>query len=358
MAIRIDTVRGDDIVGDVRDRWCALISSGAAYSPLFHPDFVAVLARVRSDVEILVAEDGNGRMAFLPFHRRPFGLARPIGAVFSDYHGLISEPGFSVRPERLLRDAGLKSYPHFARIAANAHGANLRGLRADAGQRPAPLDAFERDHAKKAKQLRRLQRKLERDHGELVLEIGDPDWGAFDKLMEWKRDQYAATRRHDVLRPAWVRSLMTRLHQEGHGDLTGNLVSLRTGRRCVAAEFGPRWAGVFHPWIAAYDPQFAAYSPGHLLVMRLLGEMAGAGLERYDLGHDDAPYKSMFANAELPLKAGVWRADGASTPASWKHGLAGKISRRFEQVRLAELNTAGLLAGVAHAAHASLQGGK
>lgn len=358
MTNRIETMRPWQIVGNDRDRWCALVKTGKYYSPLCHPDFVSAVSSVRSDVEVLVAHDREGRMAFLPFHRRPFALARPIGAVFSDYHGLLAEPGFSRKPEHLLRDAGLRSYPHFARFTDSTEKTSLRGLRSESGHGKAPLEMFEQDHARKAKQLRRLRRKLEREHGSMTLTIGDPDPVAFDLVMGWKRRQLAASRRHDVLRPAWVTSLMERLHREGQGEISGCLVTLRAGSTPIAAEFGPRWSGVFHPWIAAYDPAFAQYSPGHLLVMNLLGDMQRAGLDRYDLGHDDAPYKAMFANSELPLKAGIWRADGSSTRAVHKPGLAGKISRRFEQVRLAEVHMAGLLAGVASAARASLQGGE
>lgn len=59
------------------------------------------------------------------------------------------------------------------------------------------------------------------------------------------------------------------LFENRTGALKGCMITLRAGEELVAAEFGPREAEAFHPWIIAYNPEMARYSPGMLLVVRL-----------------------------------------------------------------------------------------
>lgn len=350
MPFQIDTIRPVELSADDHARWSGAIATGDKYSPLFHPDFVRLVAHTRRDVQIIRAEDRSGRLGFLPLHRRHFGFSRPIAAAFSDYHGVIREPGFDVEPEALLRAAGIRRYKYFGRIGPGLKPAG-RGLRADClDGKPTPFEHFETCHAKKAKQFRRLRRKLERERGAVELVLGDDRPESFDRLWAWKESQFRETGRHNVLRPLWAVEMMNRLHEGGQGEVSGFVASLTVNGEPIAAEFGPRWRGAFHPWIAAYDPAFAEYSPGHLLVAGLLEGMREAGLDRYDLGHDDGPYKATFANTSVALTAGAWRADGARESTFTLPGLAGQISRRWEQICLAETDAAGLLSGAATAA--------
>lgn len=350
MSVRIETLRPAELTDDDRERWCAVIANGDRYSPLFHPDFVGLVAQFRSDVRVIKATDAAGRLGFLPLHRRLFGFSRPISATLSDYHGPIREPGFELSPEAMLRGGKIQRYKYFARIGSGKGGSS-RGLRADLVPGEAsPFECFQLEHSKKAKQFRRLRRKLENEHGEIVLSLGNANRETFNQLRGWKQDQFQRTGRHNVLKPTWIAHLLNRLHDGGEGEVSGYLVSLSVNGRPVAAEFGPRWRGAFHPWIAAYDPEFTAYSPGHLLVADLLQRMQTDGLDRYDLGHDDAPYKAMFANNAVALSAGSWCADGRSELTHNMRGLPGKIVRRWEQICLAETHPVGLLAGAAYAA--------
>lgn len=350
MTFQIGTLHPAQLTADDRRRWIAAIESGDRYSPLFHPDFTALVAEVRRDVRIIRAQDINDRLAFLPLHRRHFGFSRPIAAAFSDYHGPICEPGFALCSEDMLSGAGVRRYKYFARIGDGERKAG-QGLRADVKPgSPGPIEHFQDTHSKKAKQLRRLRRKLEREQGAVELILGEDRPETFGRLWAWKESQFRETGRHNVLRPRWAVEMMNRLHAGGLGEVSGFVASLNVNGEPIAAEFGPRWRGAFHPWIAAYDPAFAEYSPGHLLVAGLLEGMREAGLDRYDLGHDDAPYKAMFANTYVELTAGVWRADGARETAFDLPGLAGQMSRRWEQICLSETDAAGLLSGAASAA--------
>jgi CelD/BcsL family acetyltransferase involved in cellulose biosynthesis len=355
---QVDAIPADQLTREDRARWIAALEAAPFTSPLLHPDFAMLVAAARADVRILIGADAGERKAFLPIHKRPFGLARPIGSVFSDYHAMISEPGCMLGPQTLLSGAGLRGYRHFSMVTetANDNGGRQSGIFADCelGDTASLLQA---NKPSRAKQLRRLDRKLERDVGDIGFSFDDPDPEAFNELLRWKSDQFAATGRHDVLNVAWARQMLNQLRLCDAGEIKNRLVTLRAGQKLVSAEFGPSWNGIFHPWIAAYDADYAAYSPGHLLVQRLLAGMKAAGLRRYDLGPADAAYKSDFANGVIGLSEGCIRAEGEN----WQprltrgQGLVNKLTRRWEQILLSEPDFTGRLSGVAHAANSFIR---
>jgi len=355
---QVDAIPADQLTREDRARWIAALEAAPFTSPLLHPDFAMLVATARADVRILIAADTSQRKAFLPIHKRPFGLARPIGSVFSDYHAMISESGCMLRPQALLFGAGLRGYRHFSMVAepANDNGGRQSGIFADCAFGDT-ASLLQTNKPSRAKQLRRLDRKLERDVGDIRFSFDDPDPDAFDALLRWKSEQFAATGRHNVLNVAWARKMLDHLRLRDAGDIKNRLVTLRAGEQLVSAEFGPSWNGIFHPWIAAYDADYAAYSPGHLLVQRLLAGMKDVGLHRYDLGPADAAYKSEFANGEIGLSEGCIRAEGENwhPRLTQGHGLINKLTRRWEQILLSEPDFAGRLSGVAHAANSLIR---
>ncbi|WP_394692089.1 GNAT family N-acetyltransferase [Hyphobacterium sp.] len=347
---QVDAIRTDRLTHEDRARWIAALADADFVSPLLHPDFTVLVGTTRADARILIATDKAARKAFLPIHKLAFGFARPIGSVFSDYHGLIAEPAFRGNISSVLAGAGLRAFRYFSLVNSRADSPH-EGAYADASI--SDLTTLVQDNsASRAKTLRRLDRKLEREVGDVVLEIGDTDTAAYAQLLHWKSQQFIATARHDVLGVSWARKMLDTLQTCQTGDLTGCLVTLRAGDHLVAAEFGPRWNGIFHPWIAAYDSDYAAYSPGNILVKRLLDNMQQNGLHRYDLGPADAGYKSGFANGTVALAEGSLRAKGQRlTPrlTSGSH-LVNKVARRWEQILLSEPTVKGRLTGAALAA--------
>src|ERR1700730_19289886 len=90
------------------DRWREWQQSNPALmSPYFRPEFTRAVASVRSDVFVAVIEDAEG---FFPFQRDRFGIGRPVGARMSDYHGVITRPGFSYDARQLVDRCGLSAW--------------------------------------------------------------------------------------------------------------------------------------------------------------------------------------------------------------------------------------------------------
>jgi CelD/BcsL family acetyltransferase involved in cellulose biosynthesis len=357
---RVDTFKARKLPPEHRHRWIAALTHVAHPSPLLHPDFALHVARNRRDVRILVARDEAGRAAYLALHKAPCGFTRPVGAVFSDYHGIVAEPGFQPRIDTVLGAAGLRAFRYFSMLPSGtdrgtSDSGHQRGVYASLAQGD-PSGIIRQNKPSRAKQYGRLDRKLEREHGEISLTLSDEDPSAFDTVLAWKSAQFRASGRHDVLRTRWIRNLLDDVRLSRDGAWQGRLVTLRAGGELVAAEFGPFWNGIFHPWIAAYNNAYAPFSPGHLLVRRLLESMQADDINRYDLGADDAPYKAGFANGSVALFEGLATARSGDRPVRFTQGqsLLHKSVRRWEQILLAEPTFAGRMGGLAGATRALL----
>ena len=159
-----------------------------------------------------------------------------------------------------------------------------------------------------------------------------------------------------MLSPVWVQSMMDDLFWQRFGSLQGCMVTLRAGDRPIAADFGPREGGSFHPWISAYDPEMAPYSPGMLLLVRAIEAMPQFGLDTYDLGPSPETYKPYFASEVRQVACGAV-GDNASRVLSFVNAipndkvrlLAERAMRRMDQVASVELTAWGRARGVMRA---------
>ena len=208
--VQAEIIRPDALKPEDRAAWLALRASAEAFSsPLLGPDFAEAVGRVRSDAAIAVFRRNGRAVGFLPHHRRPGGLARPIGAPFSDYHALIAEPDLNA--EDALRVAGLREYrfaalidPHGAFASAQSRADEGHSIVVEGTGETAGADYMEVLRAgspKRFKNVRRLDHKMDREVGAVSLIAPDQDPTAFETMFAWKREQFARTGLHDVFHP-------------------------------------------------------------------------------------------------------------------------------------------------------------
>ena len=355
--------RPDELTVGEDAAWRAFCAATPAFqSPLTGPDFARAVGRVREDAAVAVLRDGGEVVGFFAHHRRPGGVARPIGAPFSDRHAVITtpDPGFS--GGELLAAAGLNAFRFTglldpARLFGAARPSGRCHLIELQGSAEAHLEAIRAASPKKFKNYRRLEHKLDREVGPLALIGPDRSQDAFELLLAWKREQLYRTGLLDYLRSDWTRTLMEQLFHSRDGEMQGMLITLRAGGRMVAGHFGVRQGSAFHPWIAAADPGLAHYSPGHIFLQRAIRAMPGLELRTYDLssGHDH--YKAQYANTQVAISEGVAAAPGAGFDAQAALAGAGRLagpwgkalqraSRRLEQIAAVELSLPGRVMSV------------
>lgn len=354
MMLQAEIVRPDALAARDLAAWRTFLDATPAFaSPLLGPAFARAVGAVREDAHVAVFRRGTQAVGFLAHHRRPGGLARPIGAPWSDRHALVSAPDAELDWRDALRAAGLSAYRFTALLDPHGvwAGAGVDGEEAAYAVAPdEPGDAYwERLRAgspKRFKNIRRLESKLDREEGPLELVVDDRSPDALQTLVRWKREQFRRTGLHDVLHPAWSRALMERLFDTREPDLSGLLITLRARGRVLAAHYGVRGGGVFHPWLAAYDPDFAHASPGLVFLSMVVRAMPQAGLDRYEMSGGSAHYKTVFSSTEDVLAAGSADLRGPGVSRA-RPALLDRVRRRLDHIASTEITLGGRLQGVA-----------
>jgi CelD/BcsL family acetyltransferase involved in cellulose biosynthesis len=342
-------------------------------SPLLGPDFTLAVGRVREDARVSVIRRDSELLGFLPHHRRPGRLARPIGSPLSDYHALISRPDAKLDGSEVMSAADLTSFrysglidPYGVFVQARqktAHLIALEGMNAESY-----LEAVRAASPKKIKNWRRLSSKLEREIGELALIGPDRSPDAFEQLIAWKREQLRRTGVHDFLGPDWTRDLLRNLFDSHHGPLQGLMINLYAGGQLIGGHFGVRAGGIYHPWIASTNPAYAHWSPGQVFLLRAIAAMPQLGLHRYDLGPGHDHYKGAYALSQLQIGDGAATAsslggrlvrslDGVLVRAgAGGAGPVGRLHRRMDAIASVELTLGGRVRGLANAIVSRAQG--
>ena len=360
-----DVVRPADLAAGDIAAWRGMQAVEPAFgNPLLGPAFAQAVGAVRDDARVAVFRRDGRTVGFLAFHRRSSGFARPIGAPFCDYHALVCDPGVGLTAGAALSAAGVDRLRLTGLVDPFGQFQDSIAERADAHRIVLPdtaqayLEGLRVRSQNRFKNHRRYRRALETDLGPVQLVAHDADPGAFETLMDWKRQQIAQTGVHDFLGPDWTRSLMRRLFETRGGDFEGLMVSLYAGDRLVAAHFGVREDGWFHPWIGAIDPSLKAYSPGLVHQIEAIGAMTGLGLRVYDLGASNDHWKQMFASDRVQTGSGLATAPSLSGRIArscdqlWRAPGAGRLRRRLDQINAVELTLGGRLQGAAHAMNA------
>ena len=356
------TVHPTDLTPDEVSAWTGLrVAEPAFGNPLLGPDFAIAVGAVRGDARVTVYRDDETIVGFLPHHRRPGGMARPLGAPLSDYHGLIAGPHPDLTADRVLGLAGVSAwrftglvdpYGVFARSAvgeASGYSVTLTGTSADY------LEGLRAASPKRFKNWRRLDSKLEREVGPVRIEASD-DPAVYDQIMDWKREQLIRTGVADFLRPDWTRELLANF-AAARGSLHGITLTMWAGDTIAAGHFGVAQNGWYHPWVASTNPDLAEYSPGQTFLMKAIAAMPDLGLTTYDLGPSHDHYKRHYAAPAQVVGEGT---AAASTPAGalaggrervWtlagarRDGMVASLRRRLDAIAVTELSTAGRVRG-------------
>jgi CelD/BcsL family acetyltransferase involved in cellulose biosynthesis len=326
-----------------------LAANPALRSPLLGPEFAQAVGAVRRDTFVAVFKRDGRTAGCLAFHRAWDGHARPVGAPFSDYHCLITEPGAGIGLPEALRAAGLRRLRYHSALdpegvfeasaweRQEAYAIDLQGRSAADYQ-----EALRVRSPKNPRRWRQLMNKLEREAGPVELVGPDPCREALDLALGWKSAQLRRTGLYNVLQPRWSRDLVDNLFAAQGEPFGGMLITLRAAGRPIAAVFGPRQGAAYHTWIAAFDPAFATYRPGRLLHAQALAQMDALGLDLFDMGPTHGHWKKSFVLEPKVTLSGMATAGAPArrlTPEPARglaSGLTRKVAGRLEHIAAAE----------------------
>ncbi|HYD28011.1 GNAT family N-acetyltransferase [Brevundimonas sp.] len=365
-ATEIEIIRPDALRPRDRAAWDAL---RATEPGLDHPYLDPRYALAAADIPraaLAVFRRGGAAVGFFPFQRRG-RLIQPLGAPLTDYHGVVAAAGEGLDPATVARRLG-----GVLRVGGwMAPGAAVPGFLARTrmstdvtGGRDALAARLDERSHRFFKNMRRLKRGFEREHGEPVFTWDERDPAVLDWIVARKRDQYRRSRRHDVFACGWTVDLLRRLYETRTPDFGLRLASLRTADgQLVAAEASLDDGRTLHLWFPTYDPAFARHGLGTILTRLELEQAADEGYRLVDFGAGDEGYKTALAEPGGVVFEGV-----AEGPRPDLTRLAGRLlaagpaplprlqlslSRRFDIINACETRAADWWAAAAGAAAAA-----
>ena len=290
-------------------RWQRLLETSPIESPFLSPSFAVALARHRSSVKVVAFREGDQYVGFLPVD--VLGLrAQAVGMKFADFQGGVFQAGTQVRALTLLRAIGVQSYhfdhqllsePFCKSAVRRIHSPYL-----DLTHGYSHYSQSLRDRGSSVvSQLNRKRRKLEREVGEVRLELNSNCPELLDWIIREKREQRKRTRTFDVLQFDWVVQALKELRPVNKPAFGAVTTALFAGDRLAAAHFGLRTSTVLHYWFPAYDHELSKYSPGLILLLETARQYAERGIRRLDLGRGDERYKQRLANGTTTILQGA-----------------------------------------------------
>jgi CelD/BcsL family acetyltransferase involved in cellulose biosynthesis len=304
-------VRFDQLSTRDLDAWHELRAANPALdSPYFHPGFAAAVHASGREVQVAVGEDPRGAVAaLLPCHIVG-SMIRPAGWPGADFQGPILAPGTAFPPLSLITGGcHAFAFDHLVEVCPDFDPWIE-------SRRPSPfldvtggLDGYLGRASRSGKdnmgQARRRSGKAEREHGSLRFVVDSADPAMLDRLVRFKRDQYAATGAGDYFAEPDRVGLLHRLLRTRDTSFSGLLSTVHAGPHLIAAHFGLRAGPVLHWWFPVYDPAFAQFSPGWILLRELVLAAPGLGITRIDLGRGDDEYKRRAKTGETLVAQGL-----------------------------------------------------
>jgi CelD/BcsL family acetyltransferase involved in cellulose biosynthesis len=293
-----------------RERWTELQEADHALtSPFFSPEFTSCVAAVHQDTFVAVLEVGDRQVGFFPFQRSG-RTGFPVGGRFSDYQGVILEPGVDLNPIALVRACNLREWVFDHVLASQGdfepfHRSLSRSPYLDLSH---GFEAYvverQRGGSRIIADLGRKARKLDREIGPLRFVTMTDDPRVLRQVLRWKSDQYLRKGLIDLFASSANLELVERVHDARGPRFVGMLSALYAGDRLIAGHMGMRSRIAWHWWLPSYDTEVAPYSPGAILLLRMAEAAPGLGVTRLDLGRGEEAYKLRFMSGAVGLAEG------------------------------------------------------
>ena len=365
-ALEMEIIRPDALRPEDRAAWDALRATEPGLDhPYLDPRY-ALAAGAVPGAAVAVFRRGGRAVGFFPFQRRG-RLIQPLGAPLTDYHGVIAAAAEGLDPATVARRlGGVLRVGGWMSPAGEVPGFIVRTRLATdvTGGRTALAARLEERSHRFFKNMRRLRRGFEREHGEPIFTWDERDPAVLDWIIARKREQYRRSRRHDVFACGWTADLLRTLMETRSADFGLHLASLRTAAgELVAAEASLEDGRTLHLWFPTYDAAFARHGVGTLLTRLEMEEAAERGYRSVDFGAGDEGYKTALAEPAGVVFEGV--AEGPRPDLTRMAGrlMAGgpgplrrfelSLSRRFDIINACETRAADWWAGAAGAAAAA-----
>jgi CelD/BcsL family acetyltransferase involved in cellulose biosynthesis len=296
-------------------------------SPFLAADFTRIAAKIVPKSFVAKFTRHGEIIGFFPFQRRS-GAIYPLGSPLSDVHGVICAPENTLSFDQVFELLGKRSLKVLNWVGsiegAIEHQTLLavmpeRGFEGWQAQQNAKHHRFFKDKA-------RGRRNFQAELGEIVVETGVRESALLDHMIDLKRQQYLRTGHHDIFSCHWTRDLLHALMAH-EGKFGASMAIKNGGGKRVAFEYALHDGTTYHFWFPAYEPEFSRFSPGILLTLDTMSEMAKRGYTIFNFGQSGAAYKNYFCNDAITLY------EASRRSSSIEATLGGQVARIANAVR-------------------------
>ena len=354
----VSVLRPAELTPELMEAWRRFQSADPDLGSAFlTPEWLQAVERAQGpdSVKIAVAREGARVCGFLAV-RPGRAVAVAPGAPLSDYQAVIADPEAEIDLQAMLSALGVARFD-FTHVPASqrAFEGSVRGRHTsycvDVGAGwPAYTAELRARGSNLIRDLGKARRRLERDCGPVEFTAVSDSVEAFERMVEWKREQYRQTGQTDVLGRPWTRCLLDDLLRTRDERFGGVFSTLHVGGELAAGHFGIYADGVLSAWFIAHNGAFARHSPGSLLLGELVRHLAEAGGWReLDLGTGDVAFKQRLSTRGRELTHGFigrpsaavafrgaayWmRRRAEAAPLGRFSHLPGKAMRRWDVIR-------------------------
>jgi CelD/BcsL family acetyltransferase involved in cellulose biosynthesis len=305
--MKISVARPHELAESDLARWRgARIADERLANPFLSPEFTLAVGRVRPNARVAVLEDGHDATGYFAYEYGPLGIGRPIGSGLCDCQGVVHESGLDFDAQALLAGCGLSvwEFDHLLAYQMPFAGYHVGSEGSPVIDVSLGFDHYTAQRPRLDKELRRYQRVLGRDIGEVSFDFDSRDKDCLRLLMRWKSAQYRRTGRFDRFANRSVVQLVEDLMETRACGCSGTLSVLYAAGEPVAIHFGLRSETVLCSWFPGFDVRFAKYSPGLILLRRIAEASAAQGLRHIDLGKGREQYKENFKSSDIQVAEG------------------------------------------------------
>lgn len=309
--MRVTVVAPGELGPSEARRWAELQEAvpGASH-PFLGLTYVQVMGQHRPTARVAVVEDDGAIVAYLPFELAPRRLGTTVGGPLTALDGIVGgDEETDLR--RVVRMAGLRGWRFGHAPAAQVALARHRYVYQFHGHAVLAIDlrdGLEAYLASRTASFRRAvraqRRRMEKQLGPVELEWASRRPEDLASLLDWKAARVDPARR--TYSPAASRAVEAL--RWTNDDACEALVSvLSAGERVAAVNLHLRRHRALYGWQMAYDPALGRFSPGTVLLTALIEEAARRGVDWFELGFGQDPYKLRLANASYEIASGaVW----------------------------------------------------
>jgi len=297
----------NDILGKWKD---ILARNPQLQSPFYSPCYCELISQCNQDVKIAVIFQGSKLEAIFAFEMEEEGKARPVGSIFCDYQGVISNDIPSFSPEFILKECGVEEW-YFDHVPTWQSGFKPYATKSDVSWLVDIRNGFSHyaNDLKKRKSSiladsARKKRKIEREVGAVVFHPHIIDHSLLNEMLTWKSYQWEKSGWKNRFKPLWEQKLMHGLLEENKDGFKGAFSVLEANGIPLAMHLGLQSNTVWHTWTTAYNPDYKRYSPGILKHLEMLKSCEHQGIRVMDFGKEDFLYKRRLHTHTLPLIEG------------------------------------------------------